>query len=93
MRKVSERGTQRSRAEEVEKAGKAPKVVKALGLPVRLVKCLEEGTIRTVKELTRRRAGDLLGLKGIGSKSIDDVRRILAVYGLSLRDEEGSSIK
>lgn len=69
------------------------RTVEDLGLARRWVKCLTGENLQTVKELTRKKANELLVIHGFGWKALKEVRNALAVYGLTLRDEEGSTIK
>ncbi|MBI4870666.1 MAG: DNA-directed RNA polymerase subunit alpha [Candidatus Riflebacteria bacterium] len=67
--------------------------IKDLEFSVRSRNCLEQENIRTLGELAKKRASELLAIKNFGKKSLHEIREKLAVYGLALRDEEGSAIK
>lgn len=67
--------------------------IKDLEFSVRSRNCLEQENIRTLGELGKKRASELLAIKNFGKKSLHEIREKLSQYGLSLRDEEGSAVK
>lgn len=61
--------------------------IKELEFSVRSRNCLEQENIRTLGELAKKRASDLLAIKNFGKKSLFEIREKLAQYGLHLADE------
>jgi DNA-directed RNA polymerase subunit alpha len=56
-----------------------------LQLSVRARKCLQKLNIRTLGELTHRTEAELLGCKNFGVTSLNEIKKVLAGFGLSLR--------
>jgi DNA-directed RNA polymerase subunit alpha len=69
----------------LEDRGLLNKSVDDLQLSVRARKCLQKLNLRTVGELTRTTDAELLGCKNFGVTSLNEIKRILSGYGLSLR--------
>lgn len=61
------------------------KPIDDLQLSVRSRKCMQLLNIRTIGELTQRTEAELLGCKNFGVTSLNEIKRILANLGLSLR--------
>jgi DNA-directed RNA polymerase subunit alpha len=61
------------------------KSVDDLQLSVRARKCLQKLNIRTIAELTRKTEAELLGIKNFGVTSLNEIKKVLSNYGLSLR--------
>jgi DNA-directed RNA polymerase subunit alpha len=61
------------------------KPVDDLQLSVRSRKCLQKLNIRTIGDLTQKTDAELLGCKNFGVTSLNEIKRILANIGLSLR--------
>jgi DNA-directed RNA polymerase subunit alpha len=59
--------------------------VEDLNLSVRTAKALDTASIRTVSGLVRRSEEDLLALAGLGDKGIQEIKRALSNYGLTLK--------
>lgn len=59
--------------------------IESLGLSTRTENALSEANIRTVGGLVRKREDDLLSLDGIGDKGVQEIRRALANYGITLK--------
>ena len=61
-----------------------------LELSVRSFNCLKRAGINTVEELTNRTPEDMMKVRNLGRKSLDEVKKKLSDMGLSLRksDEE-----
>ena len=57
-------------------------------LSVRSYNCLKRAGINNVEDLTKKTRGDMLKVKNLGIKSIDEVVAKLESYGLSLRKDE-----
>lgn len=61
------------------------KSVEEIPLSVRARKCLQKLNIRTLGELTRTTDAELLGCKNFGVTSLNEIKKSLAGFGLSLR--------
>mgnify|MGYP000866767788 CR=1 FL=1 len=61
------------------------KTVDEIQLSVRARKCLQKLNIRTLGELTRTTDAELLGCKNFGVTSLNEIKKALSGYGLSLR--------
>ncbi len=68
--------------------GTLSKTVEELQLSVRAKKCLSKLNIRTIGELTRRTEAELLGCKNFGVTSLNEIKKAITSYGLSLRTLE-----
>lgn len=68
-----------------EDRGMFNKAIDDLQLSVRARKCLQKLNIRTLGELTRTTDAELLGCKNFGVTSLNEIKRMLSGYGLSLR--------
>ncbi len=64
------------------------KPVDELQLSVRAKKCLSKLNIYTMGELTRRTEAELLGCKNFGVTSLNEIKKAINTYGLSLRTLE-----
>ncbi|MBP7051321.1 MAG: tetratricopeptide repeat protein [Phycisphaerae bacterium] len=62
------------------------KTVEDIQLSVRARKCLQKLNIRTLGELTRTTDAELLGCKNFGVTSLNEIKKALAGFGLSLRN-------
>jgi DNA-directed RNA polymerase subunit alpha len=71
--------------ENPENQGLLNKPVDDLQLSVRSRKCLQKLNLRTIGELTRTTDAELLGCKNFGVTSLNEIKRLLANMGLSLR--------
>jgi DNA-directed RNA polymerase subunit alpha len=78
------------REEEVEAAGEGylqeslAKPIEELPLPARAVNALKNAEIAVVADLVQKTDEDLENVKNLGSKSIDEIKTVLAALGLSL---------
>ncbi|MDZ4225950.1 MAG: DNA-directed RNA polymerase subunit alpha C-terminal domain-containing protein, partial [Patescibacteria group bacterium] len=59
--------------------------IEDLELSSRTVSSLEKEGIRTVGGLARKKESDLLEIEGLGPKSIQEVKRALANFGIILK--------
>ena len=64
------------------------KQVKIMELPIGSYNCLKRAGINTVEDLTKKSRADMLKVKNLGIKSIDEVIAKLESYGLSLCKDE-----
>jgi hypothetical protein len=55
------------------------------------ITCLRRGGIATVGELTGKTPQDIADLKRAGTAVVGEVRRVLAVHGLSLKEDDTSA--
>jgi DNA-directed RNA polymerase subunit alpha len=76
--------------EEPKKEGPGAMSIDDLDLSVRSNNCLRRAGINTVEELTQKSEEDMMKVRNLGRKSLDEVKKKLADLGLSLRksDEE-----
>jgi DNA-directed RNA polymerase subunit alpha len=59
--------------------------IDAIGLSARTVKALSNANIRTVGGLTRKKEIDILDVEGLGGKGVQEIKKILANYGITLK--------
>ena len=59
-----------------------------LELSVRSYNCLKRANIHTVEDLTKKTEDDMLKVRNLGRKSLDEVIQKLESYGLSLNKQE-----
>ncbi len=77
-----------------DKEGVAPQVkaldmtIDELDLSVRSFNCLKRANIHTVQELAQLDEADLMRVRNLGKKSMDEVRQKLAGLGLKLKNNE-----
>ena len=62
--------------------------IEEMDLSVRSYHCLKRANIHTVEELTKKTEEDMLKVRNLGKKSLDEVIYKLESYGLSLQDKE-----
>ena len=62
--------------------------VEELDLSVRSYNCLKRAGINTVEELIRRTEEDMMKVRNLGKKSLQEVKEKLAELGLSLRKSD-----
>lgn len=77
---ISEMPTQPENATEVMKTR-----IEDLELSSRTISALEKANIRTVGGLARKKEEDLVEIEGLGPKSIQEVKRALANFGIILK--------
>ena len=77
-------------AEDKDTNGPAQMSIDDLDLSVRSNNCLRRAGINTVEELTQKSEEDMMKVRNLGKKSLDEVKKKLSDLGLSLRktDEE-----
>jgi DNA-directed RNA polymerase subunit alpha len=59
--------------------------IDAIGLSPRTVKALSNANIRTVGGLARKKEVDILDVEGLGGKGIQEIKKILSNYGITLK--------
>ena len=62
--------------------------IEDMDLSVRSYYCLKRANINTVEDLTKKTEDDMLKVKNLGRKSLDEVINKLTGYGLSLKSQE-----
>lgn len=62
--------------------------IEELDLSVRSYNCLKRAGIQTVEDLTKKSMEDMLKIRNMGKKSLDEVVKKLADLGLSLRNND-----
>ena len=59
--------------------------IEELDLSVRSFNCLKRANINTVEELVQKSEEDMMKVRNLGRKSLEEVAQKLAALGLSLR--------
>ena len=62
--------------------------IEDMDLSVRSYNCLKRANIHTVEDLTKKTEDDMLKVRNLGKKSLDEVIYKLESYGLKLQDKE-----
>lgn len=62
--------------------------IEEMDLSVRSYNCLKRANINTIDDLIKKSKNDMLKVRNLGLKSIEEVIQKLATYGLSLRNDE-----
>jgi DNA-directed RNA polymerase subunit alpha len=62
--------------------------IEELELSVRSYNCLKRAGINTVQELTERTMDDMMKVRNLGKKSLEEVEQKLDALGLSLKQNE-----
>ena len=74
--------------EENQKEKALEMTIEELELSVRSFNCLKRAAINTVEELTHKSEEDMMKVRNLGKKSLDEVKQKLAELGLSLMPSE-----
>ncbi len=74
--------------EENQKEKALEMTIEELELSVRSFNCLKRAAINTVEELTHRSEEDMMKVRNLGKKSLDEVKHKLEELGLSLRQSD-----
>ncbi|QID93949.1 DNA-directed RNA polymerase subunit alpha [Limosilactobacillus fermentum] len=64
------------------------KTIEELDLSVRSYNCLKRADIQTVKDLTERAEADMMKVRNLGTKSLDEIKLKLAELGVGFRQED-----
>lgn len=64
------------------------KTIEELDLSVRSYNCLKRADIQTVKDLTERTEADMMKVRNLGAKSLDEIKLKLAELGVGFRQED-----
>ena len=80
----------------VEKASNAPETklsmtIDELDLSVRSFNCLKRANINTVADLISKTGEDMMKVRNMGKKSLDEVQKKLEMMGLSLASEDSAN--
>ena len=62
--------------------------IEEMDLSVRSYNCLKRANIHTVEDLTKKTEDDMLKVRNLGRKSLEEVIQKLESYGLSLKQQE-----
>ena len=62
--------------------------IEELDLSVRAFNCLKRAGINTVAELVQRNQEDMMKVRNLGKKSLEEVEQKLVALGLSLKSSE-----
>ena len=62
--------------------------IEEMDLSVRSYNCLKRANIHTVEDLTKKTEDDMLKVRNLGRKSLEEVINKLDSYGLALRQQE-----
>ncbi len=62
--------------------------IEEMELSVRSYNCLKRANIHTVEDLTKKTEEDMLKVRNLGKKSLDEVIQKLESYGLHLKEQE-----
>ena len=74
--------------EEDQKEKALEMTIEELELSVRSFNCLKRAAINTVEELTHRSEEDMMKVRNLGKKSLDEVKHKLEELGLSLKQSD-----
>ena len=74
--------------EENQKEKALEMTIEELELSVRSFNCLKRAAINTVEELTHKSEEDMMKVRNLGKKSLDEVKKKLEELGLSLRQSD-----
>lgn len=74
--------------EETQKEKKLEMTIEELDLSVRSYNCLKRAGINTVQELTNKTEADMMKVRNLGRKSLEEVKAKLIDLGLSLRSDD-----
>lgn len=74
--------------EEAEKEKVLVMTIEELDLSVRSYNCLKRAGINTIQELTNKTEAEMMRVRNLGRKSLDEVKNKLAALDLSLREED-----
>ena len=82
---ITLKGGSEAAAEEKPENGPATMSIDDLDLSVRSNNCLRRAGINTVEELTQKSEEDMMKVRNLGKKCLDEVKKKLSDLGLSLR--------
>ena len=59
--------------------------IDTLNLSSRTINALTEANIRTVGGIARKEEEDILNIKGLGQKGVQEIKRALGEFGITLK--------
>jgi DNA-directed RNA polymerase subunit alpha len=59
--------------------------IESINLSARTVNALSQANIRTVGGLARKKEKDILAVEGLGQKGLQEIKRVLSNYGITLK--------
>ncbi|MBO4262216.1 MAG: DNA-directed RNA polymerase subunit alpha, partial [Clostridia bacterium] len=62
--------------------------IEEMDLSVRSYNCLKRANIHTIEDLTKKTEDDMLKVRNLGKKSLDEIIYKLSTYGLTLKESE-----
>jgi DNA-directed RNA polymerase subunit alpha len=65
--------------------------IEEMDLSVRSFNCLKRANINTVEDLISRSGEDMIKVRNLGRKSLEEVQNKLAMMGLSLASDSSSN--
>lgn len=74
--------------EEAEKEKMLIMTIEELDLSVRSYNCLKRAGINTIQELTNKSEAEMIKVRNLGRKSLEEVKQKLANLELSLRQDD-----
>ena len=74
--------------EEDQKEKALEMTIEELELSIRSFNCLKRASINTVEELTQKSEDDMMKVRNLGKKSLDEVKNKLEELGLGLRQSD-----
>lgn len=74
--------------EEIHQEKVLDKTIEELDLSVRSYNCLKRADIQTVKDLTERTEADMMKVRNLGQKSLEEIKLKLADLGVGFRQED-----
>ena len=74
--------------EETHKEKMLEMTIEELDLSVRSYNCLKRASINTVQALTNKSESDMMKVRNLGRKSLEEVEQKLAALGLGLRPND-----
>ena len=85
---ISESQSIMAEAKDTAKEKVLEMTIEELDLSVRSFNCLKRAGINTVEDLTNRTEDDMMKVRNLGKKSLDEVINKLHSFGLELRSED-----
>lgn len=77
-----------SGSQEDEKLKKLSMAIEELDLSVRSYNCLKRGNIHTVEDLTKKTKEDMMKIRNLGTKSLDEIEIKITNLGFAFKSEE-----
>jgi DNA-directed RNA polymerase subunit alpha len=59
--------------------------IDSLGFSARTAKALANGNVRTLGGLARKKESDIMDIDGLGAKGIQEIKKLLAQHGITLK--------